>query len=71
VLRSVLEILDPLGVASLGLPATDTDHVKTFRAGLERAIDFRSDGQHVPRETYGRSMRQVFASMAGAVDRFE
>ena len=33
--RSVPEVLEPLGVASLGLPATDADHVKTLRAGLE------------------------------------
>jgi hypothetical protein len=47
--RSVPEILEPLAVASLGLAATDADHVETFRAGLERADDCRSDTQHVPR----------------------
>jgi hypothetical protein len=47
--RSVPEILESLGVASLRLAAADADHVKTFRAGLERADDRRSDAQHVPR----------------------
>jgi hypothetical protein len=47
--RSVPEILESLGVASLGLAAADADHVKTFRAGLERADDRRSDAQDVPR----------------------
>lgn len=46
--RSVSEILEPLGVASLGLPTTDADHIKTLRAGLERADYCRSDAQHVP-----------------------
>jgi hypothetical protein len=47
--RSVPEILEPLGVASIGLAPADADHVKTFRAGLERADDCRSDAQHIPR----------------------
>ena len=33
--RSLPEFLELLTVASLGLPATDADHVKAFRAGLE------------------------------------
>src|SRR5687767_5540558 len=46
--RLVPEVLEPLGVATPGLPTTDADHVKTLRAGLERAHDRRSDPQHVP-----------------------
>src|SRR5919198_1324893 len=45
---SVPEVLEPLGVASLGLAATDADHVETLRAGLEGANDRRSHPQDVP-----------------------
>ena len=48
-LRSVPEVVEPFGVASLGFPATDADHVKTLWAGLERADNGRGDAQHVPR----------------------
>src|SRR3954453_1582351 len=46
--RSVPEVVDPLAVAPVGLPATDADHVETVRAGLERARYCRSDPHHVP-----------------------
>src|SRR5215207_10384021 len=46
--RSVPEVLEPLGVASLGLATTDADDIETLRAGLERANHARSDAQHVP-----------------------
>ena len=39
---SVPEVLEPLGVASLGLATTDADQVETLRAGLEGANDRRS-----------------------------
>src|SRR5688500_20252727 len=45
---SVPEILEPLGVASLGLATTDADHVETLRDGLEGANDRRSYAQDVP-----------------------
>src|ERR671919_902294 len=46
--RSLPKVLEPLGVASLGLATTDTDHVETFRAGLEGSDDCGSHAQHVP-----------------------
>jgi hypothetical protein len=71
VLRSVPEIFEPLGVAFLGLPATDTDHVKTFRPASNEQLTSGAMGSTSHAETYGRSMREVFARMAGVVDRFE
>ncbi len=45
---SVPEVFDPLGVAAVGLAATDADHVKTLWAGFERAQHRRSDSQYIP-----------------------
>src|ERR687896_2139130 len=46
--ESVPEVLEPLGVTSLGLATTDADHLETLRAGLEGANDRRSHAQDVP-----------------------
>jgi hypothetical protein len=71
VLRSVPEIVEPLGVASLRLPATDTDNVETSGLASNERLTSGTTRSTSHAETDGRSMRQVFARMAGAVDRFE
>jgi hypothetical protein len=47
--RSVPGVVEPLGVATLGLATTDANDVKAIRAGLKRSDHRRSDAQNVPR----------------------
>jgi hypothetical protein len=42
------EIVEPHGISPRGLATTDTDDLKTFRAGLEGPGYRRRHAQHVP-----------------------